>query len=160
MKIYQFHQRQSLPISQEDAWRFFANPANLLRLMPPWMSMKPMGKTEESSLTEVYPGFIEVYRVTPRFLPPSTWVSVITAVEPLRRFTDEKKRGPFGFWHHTHDIRPRGEAGVEVYDQLYYGMPLGIFGQIAHALFVRRMIVTLFEYRQKALKRIFEPVNP
>ena len=40
-------------------------------------------------------------------------------------------------------------------DDIKYQLPLGILGQLAHALFVEKKVREIFQYREKALNNIF-----
>lgn len=151
MKIYHLSRSQSLPISQDIAWAFFSNPANLLQLTPPWMPMRD--ESAEHPKT-VYPGLIQVYGVKLLGLFPARWVAEITHLDAPHRFVDEQKSGPFAFWHHTHQLIP-DKNGVTVQDTVYYAIPFGIFGQIAHAVFVKRQLEAPFKYRAKMLTEFF-----
>ncbi len=151
MKIYQMTCSQPLPISPDVAWAFFSNPANLHQLMPDWM---PMQDESMEHPKVCYPGLLQIYTVKIMGLIPTRWVAEITHVEPLKRFVDEQKKGPFAFWHHTHEIIPVKD-GVIIKDSLAYAIPFGIFGRIAHALFVGRQVEAIFAHRWKMLEEFF-----
>jgi ligand-binding SRPBCC domain-containing protein len=48
------------------------------------------------------------------------------------------------------------ENGVEMTDVVNYVLPFGIFGEIAHNLFLRKRIEYIFEYRTKVLNERFK----
>ena len=41
-------------------------------------------------------------------------------------------------------------------DDLQYAIPLGWLGELARAMFVKKEIERIFEYRKKVIKQIFE----
>lgn len=151
MKIFSLTQTQYLPISQDVAWAFFSNPTNLLQLMPRWMPMQDESVEHPKSC---YAGLIQVYRVKLLGLFSTRWVAEITHVDAPHRFVDEQKKGPFAFWHHTHHIVPSKE-GVIIRDVVYYAVPFGILGRLAHLLFVKRQVLALFRYREQMLREFF-----
>jgi ligand-binding SRPBCC domain-containing protein len=154
MAIYRNVQVQTIPLPLEEAWAFFANPRNLAKLTPEEMQFKHI---YEPDAAQVYPGMMLVYSVSPVAGIPMQWVTEITQVEPMSRFVDEQRRGPFGMWHHIHEFKSVS-GGTEITDTLYYEMPFWVFGQIAHALFAKKQIEGIFEYRRARLKELFPEV--
>jgi ligand-binding SRPBCC domain-containing protein len=57
-------------------------------------------------------------------------------------------------WHHEHIVEPI-DGGVLMRDKISYAPPLGVLGRCAHALFIRRQLESVFDYREQALIRIF-----
>ena len=46
-------------------------------------------------------------------------------------------------------------GGVEITDSVEYQLPFGVLGRLAHALFVRRQLETIFAYREAQVARLF-----
>ena len=87
-------QRESfLPISLEEAWDFFSQPANLPLITPQWLSLKLTNEVPE----RMYPGLTISYKVKPLLGIPIQWVTEITHVKELEMFVDEQKVGPYAF---------------------------------------------------------------
>ena len=40
-------------------------------------------------------------------------------------------------------------------DEVNYELPLGILGNIAHAVFVKKKVESIFKFREQALNRLF-----
>lgn len=40
-------------------------------------------------------------------------------------------------------------------DELRYQLPFGIIGRLAHAIFIKKKIESIFSFREKALNKIF-----
>ena len=55
---------------------------------------------------------------------------------------------------HTHRLKEVGE-GTKMTDEIIYQVPFGIFGTIAHVLFVRRTLERIFHYRRDKLDELF-----
>ncbi|MFW6205724.1 MAG: SRPBCC family protein [Gemmatimonadota bacterium] len=55
--------------------------------------------------------------------------------------------------HHEHRFRAVG-GGTEVTDTVTYALPLGPIGRLAHGLFVRRQLASIFAYRRDRLNEL------
>ncbi len=47
------------------------------------------------------------------------------------------------------------DSGVEMMDIVHYKIPLGFLGKIANALFIKKKLQEIFDYRYTALAAIF-----
>lgn len=151
MKLHTLEQEQTLPITLDEAWDFFSSPANLDAITP-----DDLGFHITSQLTgKMFDGQIITYRVRIAPLLHVTWVTEIKCVEDGRAFVDEQRFGPYKFWHHRHEFEAV-PGGVLMRDKVHYALPFGPFGAIAHALFVRRKLEWIFNYRRQLLARRFE----
>lgn len=152
MKVYHLSRKLRLPITQDVAWAFFSNPATLSQLTPP--DSKMVDESVELP-KKIHAGMLQVFRVSPmKWLPAVRWAAEITHVDAPNYFVDEQKIGPFAFWHHRHSVTPVA-SGVEIGDLVHYAMPFGILGEWVHALFVRKQLERLFDYRQQMLEEFF-----
>lgn len=151
MKIYRREDINRIPISPAEAWDFFANPLNLDKLTPPEMAFANLYPLDAPA---VYPGMLIVHRVSPLPLVKLTWVTEITHVDHGRRFVDEQRTGPFAMWHHIHEFEEI-EGGTLVRDILYYALPFGILGRIAHAVQAGKKVNAVFDYRKQRLAELF-----
>ncbi len=149
--LYQLYRKQVLPISLEEAWEFFSSPFNLKKITPPDMGFEVKLISPEQKM---YAGMIIAYKVRPLLGIPMNWVTEITHVREPYFFVDEQRFGPYSFWHHQHHFRKVRE-GVEMEDLVSYKIPLGLLGKIANALFVRKRLEYIFDYRYKILEQIF-----
>ena len=84
---------------------------------------------------------------------PLRWTSLITEYERPFVFVDEALRSPYQYWHHRHSFRPVPE-GTVVVDDVKYALPLGPLGAVANALFVKRQLREIFEFRQEKIADI------
>ena len=62
--------------------------------------------------------------------------------------------GPYKFCHHRHSFEAI-PGGVLIRDLLHYGLGFGPFGAIAHAVFVRAKLKSIFEFRKQQLEQRF-----
>ena len=151
MKLHRLKQTKEIPIGIEDAWRFFSDPSNLARITPPEMGFLI---TSPELPMEIHAGLIITYRV--RVLPPLSlgWVTEITQARPPHFFIDEQRFGPYRFWHHQHHFEEIA-GGTRTSDIVHYALPFGPLGSMAHALFVRRRLRQIFDFREQALTDMF-----
>lgn len=155
MKIYKLEYEQHLPASLDECWRFFSDPKNLEKITPPDMNFE----IKSDLPNKVYPGQIIVYKI--KLLPSikTNWVTEITQVDEGKYFIDEQRFGPYKFWHHQHHFIPTSN-GALAQDIVQYAIPFGIFGRLAHWLFVGKKLKSIFEFRKKILNEIFDVDKP
>lgn len=153
--IYTLEVRHLINISLDEAWHFFSSPANLSKITPQQMGFQITSGTP----SEMYPGQIITYRVSPFRGITTNWVTEITHVLPGSFFVDEQRFGPYRMWHHEHHFEVQG-VGVLMTDRVSYKLPLGILGRIAHFLFVRNQLKHIFAFRREYLITRFGQVTP
>lgn len=147
--MHRLNYQQKLPISLEEAWGFFSNPCNLRELTPDYLSFN---MTCEAG--EMYPGQIITYTIKPILGIPITWVTEIRHVEKLKYFIDVQLIGPYRLWHHEHRFEAI-DGGVDMFDTIHYKLPFGVMGSAVNALFIRKDIEGIFDYRKKKLNDLF-----
>lgn len=155
-KVYVLKRIQQLPIPVEAAWDFFSQPKNLFLLTPPSLNLK---FTNELFGEAMYPGQVVTYKVKPLLRVPLFWMTEIMHVSKPHFFVDEQRRGPYALWHHEHHFRPVA-GGVEMTDLVHYALPLGVAGRLAHALFVKKQLQEIFDYRFQKIETLFGKFNP
>lgn len=146
MKSYQLIFKQQFPISLSEAWDLFSSPLNLAKITPDNMAFVVTSAQNEGE--KMYPGMIITYKVSPIGGIKLNWMTEITQVKHEQYFIDEQRFGPFKFWHHQHHFKAIPK-GVEMTDILTYGLPVGIFGQMAHGLFVKKRLKEIFDFRRE-----------
>ncbi len=151
MAFHQLQRKKVLNIDIECAWNFFSSPHNLLKITPPYMQMTVLS---QSGGNKTYGGQIITYSVKPLLGIPLPWMTEITHVKQNEYFVDEQRFGPYALWHHTHFFKEI-DGGIEMTDIVNYKMPFGFIGEIAHWLFVKKQIESIFEYRNQRLEEIF-----
>ncbi len=142
---------QELPIELPAAWKFFSSPVNLEKITPQHMGFQITSGVPK----EMYPGQIISYKVSPVPGIKTSWVTEITHVEENKFFVDEQRFGPYSMWHHEHHFEER-EGSVLMTDKVSYKIPLGFLGRLAHFLFVKKQLRSIFEYRIEVLEKKFE----
>jgi ligand-binding SRPBCC domain-containing protein len=167
---YSFHAEQWLPYPLELVFAFFSNPENLPRLMPRWQQ----AHIEEAAITPPpprpgsaprYPGVVAgpgtrlalSFRAMPYLPFRVMWEAKITDFVWNDHFCDRQMRGPFRSWNHCHKFSARERVdrdgfavdGTIVEDGVDYEVPLGLLGEMAHELLIRRQLISTFAYRKK-----------
>jgi ligand-binding SRPBCC domain-containing protein len=150
MAIHSFKNVQQLPVSLEQAWSFFSDPANLVVITPEDMKFKVMSAFHGN---KIYPGQIIEYKVSPLLGIPMYWMTEITHVSDLKFFVDEQRKGPYSFWHHQHHFAEI-PGGVEMTDIVHYGLPLGFLGNIMNELVVKKKLAAIFQYRKVKVEEL------
>jgi ligand-binding SRPBCC domain-containing protein len=144
---------QEFPAPRGEVFAFFADPANLEALTPPWLRFevltpRPLPRGE---------GALFDYRIKVRGLP-IRWRTLIETFVPGERFVDRQLAGPYALWHHTHRFEDLPDGGTRMTDTVRYRVGWGFIGDIITALWVRRDIQRIFEYRRQVLAERFKPV--
>jgi ligand-binding SRPBCC domain-containing protein len=142
---------QKIPITLQQAWDFYSDHANLHALTPPQMKFQVISQHHDEKL---YPGQIMEYKVSPIPGIPLYWMTEITHVAAPEYFVDEQRRGPYSFWQHQHHFKAI-EGGVEMTDIVHYRNPLWLLGELAHVLFIKRKLLSIFEYRFHKVEELF-----
>jgi len=152
MKAYHLNFSQRLPISLAQAWDFFSSPMNLAKITPEEMAFTVTSRLQPDQ--KMYPGMIITYKVSPVAGIKLNWMTEITQVEEHQYFIDEQRFGPYKFWHHQHHFKEI-PGGVEMNDILTYGLPMGVFGNIANSIFVAAKLQQIFNFRKQKVIDLF-----
>lgn len=104
--------------------------------------------------SKVYEGMIITYKITPLFGIKMNWMTEITHVKEQQYFVDEQRFGPYALWHHEHHFKEI-KGGVQMTDILNYAVPYGVIGRLSNKLLVGNKIKKVFQYREKAINKMF-----
>jgi ligand-binding SRPBCC domain-containing protein len=124
------------------------------------------------NLERITPRFLRFRVVTPKpirmqagaiieyelalFGAPFHWKTLIEQWTPEESFVDVQLTGPYSLWRHTHTFEKLEDNRTLVRDRVEYQVPLGILGRLAHALFVKRSLDKIFDYRAKMTAQLLE----
>jgi ligand-binding SRPBCC domain-containing protein len=150
--IYTLEASQELNISLVDAWNYFSSPSNLSNITPQKMGFHITSKVDRKA----YQGQIITYTVSPIPFIKTNWVTEITGVKEQEFFIDEQRFGPYSMWHHEHFFETLPNGNTVMKDKISYKIPFGFLGHFAHVLFVKKQLQSIFEYREKALVKLFK----
>ena len=148
--MYTIERVQKVPISLQQAWDFFQNPANLATITPDSMGFDIRSEVP----AKMYPGLFIHYKVSPLLGIKMNWTTEITHVNAPHYFVDEQRVGPYAIWHHEHHFKEI-DGGVEMLDRVNYKVPFGILGKIAHPIVVKSKLEEIFDYRVRKVEELF-----
>lgn len=140
---------QSVPQPINKVFDFFTDPKNLESLTPGFLQFKIL-RTTSSPIQE---GTLLDYSLKIRGVPVR-WQSKITEFVPEVRFADEQTKGPYQFWHHTHEFIEKN-GGTIIRDKILYKLPGWIPGDITAHWFVRKDLEKIFLHRREVAEKLF-----
>jgi ligand-binding SRPBCC domain-containing protein len=146
MRIHEFETSLWLPRLPDEAFRFFAEAANLNAITPPWLHFRMITPLP----VQMKVGALIDYRLRVRLVTFS-WRTCIRVWDPPVRFVDEQIRGPYSRWIHKHEFE-KSDTGTVVRDHVEYATPLDF---LLHKLLVRPDIERIFAFRARALAERF-----
>lgn len=148
--MHTLRQSQTLPVSRKVLWEFVSVPQNLNQITPPKMAFEIIGDPPKSA----YEGLLLEYKVRIPVLGWTTWLTEIKYVNEGYSFMDEQRIGPYKLWLHTHTLEDV-DGGTKMTDEIRYALPFGLLGDFAHAIFVKRTLKQIFDYRREKLDELF-----
>lgn len=158
---FKFQTEQHLPYPLETVFAFFADPANLPRLMPAWQRARIDHATcvPPPPPPHPFPGCERIsagtgtrltitIRPIPLFPLRVPWEALIEDFRWLEGFCDIQVRGPFRYWRHCHTVQP-DHNGTLLRDTVHYELPLGHLSGIADKFLLRHQLAATFRFRQR-----------
>jgi ligand-binding SRPBCC domain-containing protein len=141
---------QKLTHAPNAVFPFFSDPANLEKITPPFLRFRVLGATTP----RIGDGTLINYALRLHGMP-LRWQSRIESWKPSDMFVDVQTRGPYAFWHHTHEFHP-ADGGTVIRDRVRYRLPFGALGDLVAGWMVRRDLEAVFNYRRQRIQEIFE----
>lgn len=155
MRTYILEREQVIPLSRARTFAFFADALNLEAITPPFLHFRVL--TEAPIVMQA--GTLLEYRLS-LFGIPFHWRTLIEQWSPEEGFVDKQLAGPYRLWHHTHSFTELAPDSTLMRDRVLYGLPFGVFGGLARALFVKRTLKIIFDYRSQMTARLLTIDNP
>lgn len=141
--MYTLRKETVVDTTLDQAWNFIRNPANLNKITPDDMAFEIVSDLPD----EMTEGMQIEYRVKIPLMGKQRWLSELKQIVPNQSFVDVQLEGPYKYWHHYHSIE-RVTNGIKFVDRITYQVPYGIFGKIAHLLFIRKTLERIFTHRE------------
>ncbi|MBC8318138.1 MAG: SRPBCC family protein [Desulfobulbaceae bacterium] len=148
--MYTLFREQYVHTTLAEVWNFLKNPSNLNLITPDDVDFKIITDVPE----EMYNGLLVEYRIKIPFIGVHKWVAEIKHICEYG-FVDEQRVGPYKFWYHYHELVEQ-EHRVKIIDRVYYDLPFGLAGKAMHAIFIKKILDRIFQYRRQ---RINEYLN-
>jgi ligand-binding SRPBCC domain-containing protein len=166
-----FETSQWVPFPVELVFAFFANPQNMVHLMPSHLDARvedlrlkpppprpvvadPARRYQSIAAgegSEILFSFIPV-----SWMPRMSWTARIVEFQWYSHFSDEQVRGPFSAFLHRHGVAAETRDGVEgalVTDTIDYVLPAGMLGALAAGK-VWKQLEDSFAFRHQRLPEI------
>jgi ligand-binding SRPBCC domain-containing protein len=152
MKTYVLEREQVIERSRAETFAFFGDAFNLERITPRFLGFRIL----TAPPIQMAAGTLIEYRLS-LFAVSFRWKTLIEEWTPDTSFVDTQLTGPYALWQHTHTFEAIDAERTRVRDRVLYGIPYGLIGRIAHALFVRRTLKKIFDYRAEVIARLLAP---
>jgi ligand-binding SRPBCC domain-containing protein len=144
-KLYRLTRTQVIPRPRAEVFAFFSDATHLECLTPPFLRFRIMTPSPITMRVDTRINYaLSLWGV------PVRWRTRISVWEPDVRFVDEQEAGPYAEWRHLHEFESLGSE-TRMRDVVDYRLPLGALGSLAHALWVKRSLERIFDYRQGAI---------
>lgn len=151
MSGYVFEARLTLARPRAEVFAFFADPRNLPLITPPEFHL-----VVETPVKEIAAGTVLDFRMSWLGIP-ARWRALVREFDPPHRFVDALVRGPLARWEHRH-MFVEVDGGTRVEDRVTYQLPFGPLGDLARALYARRKLEAVWDYRARRLGELLGPV--
>jgi len=129
---------------------FFSDAGNLERITPPELRFRIFTPLP----IDLCEGSLIEYRLRIHGFPVS-WRTEIALWDPPFEFVDRELKGPYKQWIHRHTFVELDGNKTLIRDEVKYRLPFEPIGDLIHCL-VRRELDRIFDFREKAVTKIFQ----
>ena len=137
-----------IPRPRPEVFGFFADAHNLERITPAFLHFNVLTPGTIAMRAGTHIDYeLGLYGIRFR------WKTIIEEFVPMAYFVDLQLTGPYRRWRHTHTFED-APGGTQMHDRVEYEMRFGLAGVIARALFVRRSLDQIFDYRNETITKI------
>lgn len=133
----------------EEVFQFFSKAENLNLLTPSELEFRILTPLP----IKMQAGALIDYKIKLNGIP-FNWKTEIAEWKVNERFVDQQIKGPYQIWHHTHSFKSV-DGGTEMTDEVKYLSPGWIIEPLIQALFIKKKVESIFDYRNSKLKEIF-----
>ncbi len=147
--MYILERSQWFPRSVDEVFPFFADATNLEAMTPSFLKFRVLTPAPIS----MSDGTLIDYRLSFAGVPFG-WQTRIEEWRPMSYFVDTSLKGPYKRWHHRHEFVSEN-GGTRMTDRVEYQLPLGLLGNVAHALFVKASLRSIFDHRASVMAAKF-----
>lgn len=135
-----------------EVFAFFADPANLARITPPWLAFRLLTPAAPMAAFAVFDYAIRWCGL------PLRWRAFIREYDPPGHFVDVQVCGPYHKWEHRHlFLEERGGTTME--DHVRYQLRLGPIGQALHTVVIGRQLAAIWAYRRQRIGELLAPAR-
>lgn len=140
--------KQYLAKDIDSMFQFFGEAQNLEKITPELLNFRII----KMSTTEIVKDTLIDYKLKIHGVPIN-WRTLILEWSPPYRFIDTQLKGPYKYWHHTHDFEKIGN-GTLMSDKVRYKLPLGFLGNLVAQTFVQKDVESIFKYRREVVSAL------
>jgi ligand-binding SRPBCC domain-containing protein len=148
MRVHVLEREQRIAAPRAEVFAFFADALNLQAITPPLLGFQILTPAPIAMAS----GTLIAYRMRVHGIPVR-WLTRIETWEPQHSFSDRQLKGPYRLWHHVHTFEDCAD-GTLMRDRVSYALPFAVLGAAAHALFVRRDLERIFDFRRATVARV------
>ena len=150
MSIHTFTRSVEIFAPKETVFHFHDDTNNLLRITPPSIKVKilcadPPGEGAIVKLKVTQFGFIS-----------QIMEMEFTTYDAPNTLTDTQRQGKFKTFVQKRTFEATSRNSTILTDSVDYELPFGFLGDIANVLFVRKIISSMFTFRQQKTKELLE----
>ena len=138
---------------RRDVFSFFSEAKNLEVLTPPWLNFKILEVKHIQGAMAT--GTLIDYSLKIHGLPVR-WRTLIDEWILDRKFVDTQIRGPYQYWHHTHEFFDLEGNQTLILDKVRYRLPMGKLGRLAAGRLVSSDIRKIFNFRTQKIAELFK----
>lgn len=138
-----------LPKKREELFKFFSDEKNLEKITPKYLNFKVL----KMSTDHIQKGTLIDYKLSLHGIPV-IWKTHIEEWKAGEKFIDTQIKGPYKFWHHTHEFIDFA-GGTLMRDRVLYKVPLGQLGDMVAGHFVQSDVKNIFSFRKKIISQMF-----
>jgi len=147
--MYKIEREQEIRTTMQKAWDFIKTPKNLDRITPAELEFKIVSDVPDN----MFNGLIVEYIITVPFFGRRKWVAEMKHIREPFSFVDDQRVGPYRFWYHYHELI-EVEKGIRFIDRVYYEVPYGVLGKLAHFFIIKKTLKRIFDYRAEKFKEL------
>lgn len=145
----EFVAEQWIPKKPEEVFPFFCDENNLEKITPEFLNFHVVGKSTQEIKESTHIDYrLSLYGI------PFHWKTKILKWNPPHQFVDIQLKGPYQYWHHTHELIPFSD-GTLLRDTVHYKLPLGFIGKIAAHQKVKSDVNKIFNHRRNFIYKEF-----
>ena len=144
----QFESRTELNASPDKVFEYIRSPANLQAIAPPetqFVYVQPPQLIELGSRL--------VCKVSAYGMIQQMSYEIVELVSP-ERYREKMVEGPLQMWLHDYFVEPSAN-GVTLVNRIEFEPPAGMMGLIVNSRRIMEALEDGFDYRGKALKKVF-----
>jgi ligand-binding SRPBCC domain-containing protein len=138
-----------LSAQADEVFRFLAQPANFVRVMPPDFELSLIEGPPELSLGARMVFLSKRWGFSQRIL------NEVTVFEPNRLIVDIQREGPFEKWEHRHQVEPT-PGGTRMTDEIDFEPPGGLIGMLLSEKTILKELEEVFAYRDQQFRELLK----